>query len=73
MSLYQTAGDSGGGRALAWRDDDSHPVVTASPHGAASRIHHEAHEKPAGRRSEAKSRTEISHLPEEVLKLNVEV
>lgn len=47
MSLYQTAGDAGGGRTLARRDDDPHPVVTASPHGAPSSIHHKADQKPA--------------------------
>lgn len=50
MSLYQTAGDSGGGRTLAWRNNDSHPMVPASPHGAASCIHHKANQKPVGRR-----------------------
>ena len=47
MSLYQTAGDAGGGRTLAWRNDNPHPVVTASPHGAPSSIHHKANQKPA--------------------------
>lgn len=53
MSLYQTAGDAGGGRTLAWRNDDSHPVVTASSHGAASCIHHKANQKPVAGRPEA--------------------
>lgn len=46
MSLYQAAGDAGGGRTLAWGDDDPHPMVAASSHGAPSRIHHKANEKP---------------------------
>lgn len=49
MSLYQAAGDARGGRTLARRDDDSHAVVPAASHGAASRVHHEANEKPVRR------------------------
>lgn len=52
----------GGRRALARRDDDSHPVVTAPSHGAASCIHHKANQEPAGRRPEMKSRMETCHL-----------
>lgn len=51
MSLYQAAGDSGGGRTLARRDDDPHPMVAASSHGPPSRVHHKANEKPVGGRS----------------------
>lgn len=46
MPLDQTAGDASRGRALAWWDDDAHPVVTAASHGAAASIHHEAHQEP---------------------------
>lgn len=53
MSLYQAAGDAGGGRTLAWRDDDAHPVVAAASHGAPSRVHHKANQKPAGGKSDA--------------------
>lgn len=46
MSLYQAARDAGGGRTLSRRDDDPHPVVAASSHGAPSRVHHKANQKP---------------------------
>lgn len=42
MPLDQTTSDPSGRRALSWWDDDTHPVVATSPHGAASGINHKA-------------------------------
>lgn len=46
MPLDQAAGDASRGCALAWWNDDAHPIVAAASHGAAAGIHHEAHQEP---------------------------
>lgn len=73
MSLYQTAGDTGGGSALARRNDDSHPVVPASPHGAASCIHHKANQKPAGGKIRGQIKERQKPFSQQVWKPNVKV
>lgn len=46
MPLDQAAGDASWGCALAWWDDDAHPIVAAASHRAAASVHHEAHQEP---------------------------
>ncbi len=48
MSLDQPTGDPGGCCALSGRDDDAHAIVTASSHGAAPGVDHEADQEPNG-------------------------
>lgn len=46
VTLDQAAGDASRSCALAWWDDDAHPIVAAASHWAAASIHHEAHQEP---------------------------
>ncbi len=52
----QTAGDACGGGTGARRDDHTQTIMSAATHGATSRIHHKADQKPVKQPSSEQAR-----------------